>query len=115
MDTLVENHIVVEERRSMMVSKTICSKCRYAIQDILEMFCMYRKLHTKDGLFKNCHCFSPKSVFDHITASPEVLAEKSVYQNYIGLWCSPFIQWGKDTKEEAIAETVARLKEVYNV
>lgn len=54
----------------------------------------------------------PMIVFDKITESPETLAEKLVYQNYIGLWCSPFIQWGKDTKAEAFAATVAKLKEV---
>ena len=56
--------------------------------------------------------FEDMTVFDRITASPEVLAEASVYQNYIGLWCSPFIQWGKDTRAEAFTATVARLKEV---
>lgn len=56
--------------------------------------------------------FPKLTLFDRITASPEALAEESVYQNYIGLWCSPFIQWGKDTKSEAIAATVARLKEM---
>lgn len=67
-----------------------------------------------------CHRVFGKSqlvdttLFDHITASPEVLAEASVYQNYIGLWCSPFIQWGKDTKAEAVAAAVIKLKEVRN-
>lgn len=54
----------------------------------------------------------PDTLFTQITQSPEVLAEASMYQNYIGLWCSPFIQWGKDTKSEAIAATVVKLKEV---
>ena len=56
--------------------------------------------------------FPKATLFERITESPEALAEESVYQNYIGLWCSPFIQWGKDTKAEAIAATVAKLKEV---
>jgi hypothetical protein len=64
-----------------------------------------------------------KTVFDRITASPEVLAAEFV---------EPYTRWGEDgyletlwrsnfrelsgmlfdTKEEAIAATVARLKEV---
>ena len=97
------------------MSKTICSKCRFAIQDIPEMFCMYRKLHTQDGYFENCHGFYPKSVFHCLTQSPEVLAEKLVYQGFDGGFYSSIIEDG--TKEfhnepEAIAATVARLKEV---
>ena len=113
------------------MSKTICSKCRFAIQDVLEMFCLFRKLHTEDGLFVNCHCFRPKTVFDRITASPEVLAEKLVYPTYGMIsrtWDFEKDDWGTaepswsssvtpsdlyySTKEEAIAATVARLKEV---
>lgn len=63
------------------MSKRTYSNCRYAIQDVPEMFCLFRKLHTQDGLFENCHCFLPKSFFQRITASPEVLAEKLVYHD----------------------------------
>ena len=102
------------------MSKTICSNCSYAIHDIPEMFCMRRKLHTKDGLFENCHCFSPKSVFDSITQSPEVLAEKLVYRYvYYSMggtatyyWMSTLFDKTWDTKAEAIAATLAKLKEV---
>ena len=98
------------------MSKTICSKCRYAIQDISEMFCMFRKLHTKDGYFENCHCFFPKSVFDRITESPEVLAEFLVFHNciYKGRikYHSSVVGGEFDTREDAIAATVAKLKEV---
>lgn len=98
------------------MSKTICSKCRYAVQDILEMFCMCRKLHTKDGLFKNCHCFSPKSVFHYITQSPEVLAEKLVVEYQHGVkdyaYYSTVTGGLYNTKEEAVAATVKALKEV---
>ena len=103
------------------MSKTICSKCRYAIQDIPEMFCMFRKLHTKDGYFENCHCFFPKSVFDRITSSPEVLAENFIHKiltehdEYKWRGEIGYINWKSaefDSKEEAIAATVAKLKEV---
>lgn len=55
-----------------------------------------------------------QTVFDRITASPEVLAEKLVYRyDGNGTWRS-FLLYGYEflTKEEAIAATVAKLKEV---
>ena len=98
------------------MSKTICSKCRYAIQDTPEMFCMFRKLHTNDGLFKNCYCFIPKSVFHRITASPEVLAKFLVFHNCIRRgrtkYHSAVVGGEFDSYEEAYAATVAKLKEV---
>lgn len=111
------------EKARKKLSKKICSNCHFAIQDVSAMFCLFRKLHTEDGLFKSCHCFLPKRTFDSITVSPEVLAEEFV---------DPYIRWGEDghpetlwrsnfrelsgmlfdTKEEAIVATLARLKEV---
>lgn len=58
-----------------------------------------------------------QTVFDRITASPEVLAEKLVYSVMLDYcyeeWYSTLFP-DKDfgTKSEAIAATVARLKEV---
>lgn len=59
----------------------------------------------------------PPSVFDLITESPEVLAEGMVYQIYdvdgYEWWTSTlcnYTQW--ELRAEAIAATVARLKEV---
>ena len=61
------------------------------------------------------------TVFDRITASPEVLAEKLVYHIILtdcmnrnrGYWRSTFFPCNKYlTKEKAIAATVAKLKEV---
>jgi hypothetical protein len=69
--------------------------------------------------------FVEPTLFNRITQSPEVLAEEFV---------EPYTRWGEDgyletlwrsnfrelsgmlfdTKEEALAETVARLKEVYS-
>lgn len=83
----------------------------------------------KDGYYMCCACrhkwrdVESSSVFDHITASPEVLAEEFV---------EPYTRWGEDgypetlwrsnfrelsgmlfdTKEEAITATVGKLKEV---
>lgn len=99
------------------MSKTICSKCRYAVQDILEMFCMCRKLHTKDGLFKSCHCFSPKSVFHYITQSPEVMAPYCIATkpaiNGDTLYYHSTVTGGIYlTESQAIAATVEKLKEV---
>lgn len=101
------------------MSKKICSNCRFAIQDVPEMFCLFRKLHTKDGLFENCHCFLPKILFDRITASPEVLAPKLVYWTLIEYDGKIHTHWMStitgeviyDSEQEAIAATVARLKE----
>ena len=77
-----------------------------------------------------CEDFEPqgKTVFDRITASPEVLAEKLVYQRNCKMihqndkctieywtfsWKSSVIKGQSfETKEQAIAATVARLKEV---
>jgi hypothetical protein len=77
-----------------------------------------------------CSCFAPKTtktvvlldsawrlveekkptVFDRITASPEMLAEKLVF--WEGGWTSRFIQFTSTNREEAIAATVARLKDM---
>ena len=66
----------------------------------------------------------PMTIFDRITASPEVLAENIVVPiivEYSGdvLWVSPLLQKDAskratffDSKEESIAATVAKLKEV---
>jgi hypothetical protein len=60
--------------------------------------------------------FTQSTLFDHITASPEALAAAVVYPDwaeYMGgdCWTSPF-EGRYHTKEEAIAATVAKLKEV---
>ena len=97
----------------------ICSDCRFSIQDFPDLFCTVRKLSTKDGLFVTCHHYLPKTVFHRITASPEVLAEKLVYSfacyDRMGVyWRSTIVKDDVDwsTKEEAIAATLAKLKEV---
>ena len=72
---------------------------------------------------KHSFCYPPKTLFNHITASEEVLAEEFV---------EPYSRWGEDghletlwrsnfrelsgmlfdTREEAFAATVEKLKEV---
>ena len=57
-----------------------------------------------------------QTVFDRITASPEVLAEKLVYI-WVSSWedefyCSTVCDGLFETKDEAIAATLERLKEV---
>lgn len=94
------------------MKKKTCKDCKHFEVDTVSAVCEKKRLIC-DGDAPACNRFEQKStIFDRITESPETLAEKLVYKNYIGLWCSPFIQWGKDTKAEAIAATVAKLKEV---
>lgn len=61
-----------------------------------------------------CDKFKKPTIFDKITASPEVLAEKLVYRNaFLDAWVSNVIQSEMfRIKSEAIAATVAKLKEV---
>lgn len=54
--------------------------------------------------------FPKMTVFQQITQSPEVLAEKLVF--WEGGWTSRFIQFTSTNREEAIAATVMKLKEV---
>lgn len=64
--------------------------------------------------------FVEPTIFDRITASPKVLAEKLVYQFigydgnglFHGYWKSTITDEDYTTKEEAIAATVARLEEI---
>lgn len=69
--------------------------------------------------WKNKYKPRKKTVFQKITSSPEVLAEKLVYlviDSYNGAanyhWRSTIIDKAWKTKQEAIAATVARLREV---
>lgn len=80
----------------------------------------------KDGYYMCCACrhkwrdVESSSVFDRIAASPEVLAESVVYTYEMAIggsmfkvyWTSPFIENFYPDRADAIAATVARLKEV---
>lgn len=62
----------------------------------------------------------PPTLFDHITASIEALADKLVYRTVeiavnrttYSCWKSTITEESYSTREEAIAATVAKLKEV---
>jgi hypothetical protein len=76
------------------------------------------------GNSKACKYFKSAIVFQKITESPEVLAKKMVYEirstdpmfgGTYYWWCSTIIpgeKWAK--REDAIAATLAKLKEVKN-
>ena len=98
-----------------MMSNRICGRCKSSV--VIP--------YGKTALFKCQNCsalgeqsnFPEKTVFHQITASPEVLApqfvycEKTLTDGYI--WYSLLLgNVGFGTKREAIAATVARLKEV---
>lgn len=93
----------------------VCSDCRFSIQDFPDLFCTVRKLSTKDGLFVTCHHYLPKTIFHRITTSPEVLAKELVTLDCDSLWFA-WVGIGRreafSTREEAIAATVEKLKEV---
>ena len=58
--------------------------------------------------------FAPVTIFDRITQSPEVLADRFLYFSY-RRWRSALLPGMKFWKyPEARAATVAKLKEVYN-
>lgn len=101
----------------------VCSDCQFSIQDFPDLFCTVRKLSTKDGLFVNCHHYLPKTLFDRLMASPEVLAPKLVYSVLAEDICtgtktryyySTITEHRYDEEVEAIAATMVKLKEVYN-
>lgn len=100
------------------MSKRICERCKSenVIEDIYYGGTQYYEC-------QSCLCrgdkdnFPEMALFHQITASEEVLAEKFVYQFYDCdghyWWTSTlcnYTQW--ELKSEAIAATVAKLKEV---
>ena len=77
--------------------------------------------HTENNDWQLCTCdrcgcsgtpqeFLYNSVFARITASPDVLVESLVF--WEGGWTSRFINFTTTNKDEAIAATLAELKEV---
>ena len=126
-------HHCIDCRHTWKIENKTCGECRF-----------YHPIFKHEGV---CICTSelrktcdfttgcaiggvyPKpqiTLFDRITASTEVLAEKLVYcvkfatvgGNGFDRWYSTLEPFDEDvyyyTKEQAIAATVARLKEVYN-
>lgn len=104
----------------------MCKNCRYFAATGSSSVCTLYCCATSDG--ENCRNYEVSTLFDHITQSPEVLAEKLVYRRNCKMihqddkrtleywtysWKSSVIPGQSfETKEEAIAATVAKLKEV---
>ena len=111
------------------MSKKTCKDCLHcSIEGADEVYCCGMPWHYPFGgsdtvtLDKEaCEHFlerDKQTFFDRITASPEVLAEKLLYAplgEFCKLWYStvlPGEHW--NVKSEAVAATVAKLKEVCN-
>ena len=88
------------------------NKCHECVNFNGVSYCRFRHDGTWGGA-QACGAFEKNktTVFDRITASPEVLAEKLVYCHISG-WTSCFINFHTFDRAEAIAATVAKLKEV---
>lgn len=111
---------------TVSTSNTACNRFskRYGICPECGSY-LFSYEHTEDNDWQLCTCercgcsgtpeeFLYNSVFARITASPEVLAEELVTLDCDGWWA--YVGIGKrksyPTREEAIAATVAKLKEV---
>ena len=103
------------------MSELMCSECKKCDGDR----CTYFDNDMDRESTIACILFEPKkpTLFDRITASPEVLAEKLVFGDSDGVYwhstivfCKMFPDCFEDfyTEAEAIAATVAKLKEVCN-
>jgi hypothetical protein len=99
------------------MSNKTCGECRYFEPDDISAYCEVVKIICDDKA-PACKAFEPKpTVFQQITESPEVLAEKLVYCVFNAWgeshWKSTVIGEKKfPTLTKAIAATVAKLKEV---
>lgn len=96
------------------MSNNLCKKCFF----YGEPLCSYQYNTNRD--VDICKYFKeiPQTVFERITVSPEVLAPFLVFHNRIykgrTKYHSAVVGGEFDSYEEAIAATVARLKEVEN-
>lgn len=97
------------------MSNKTCGECKY-YKPYNEKICLYVHRSCVSPKTKACNSFAKPTLFDHLTKSPEVLAEKLVFPSADGWWMSSIIDDGIRfaTKEGAIAATVEKLKEVYN-
>jgi hypothetical protein len=100
------------------MSDTYCRDCRACKYIDGKAWCACRAKDISD-VDPKCDCFRRKrpTLFDRITASPDVLAEKLVYSIKIISGCeimysSNVLDICYNTKEKAIRATVAKLKEV---
>lgn len=100
------------------MSKRTCKDCRNRFSD--EGTCPVRFGVSDTDDATNCDTFEPITVFHSITSSPEVLAPEFVemmYDRVAGDYRYYSILTGEfyNSREEAIAATVAKLKEVCDV
>jgi hypothetical protein len=72
--------------------------------------CFPRQVAWKD----ECRGFRPRTFFHRIADSVTDLAHYLVYNESPGKWCSTVVYGAWKTYDEAIAATVAKLKEVCN-
>ena len=99
-----------------------CGECKY-YKPYNEKICRYVHRQCVPQKTKACSNFASVTVFDHVTQSMEVLAEKSVYFDCsvcdgdgIGYpWCSTLFADGGHfaTREKAKAATIEKLKKEY--
>lgn len=103
------------------MSKKTCKDClNCSIEDTNEVYCSGMPWHYPFGgsdtvsLDKEaCEYFLERrepTVFDRITASPDVLVESLVF--WEGGWTSRFIKFTTTNREEAIAATLEELNKV---
>ena len=99
------------------MSKLVCKKCKSVAVEY-EDYCggtSYYRCKTC-GQRGSKDKFTQNTVFDRITQSPEVLAEKLVYHGVTSwddeFYASTICDEIYKTRAEAIAATVAKLKEV---
>lgn len=99
------------------MKKVTCSACRFYMKELNRCGWHGANCHNADGE-RWCDKFKPPTIFDRITSSPEVLAPLLVSDDEWGFHSSITEEGEReeigayDTEEEAIAATVARLKEV---
>lgn len=92
------------------MSKRTCKDCRNRFSD--EGTCPVRFGVSDTDDATNCDTFEPITVFDRITSSPEVLAEKLVFSLTPGVFTSHIIDTVHLHAKDAFAATVEKLKEV---
>jgi hypothetical protein len=107
-------------KMSENLSNKTCGECRFYIQETSH--CKLKGVGWKFATDSPCSGFTPKesTVFETITQSEETLAEKLVIMiayfhrrsEVKWFWRSTIAEGKWGTKEEAIATTVAKLKEV---
>lgn len=103
-----------------MKNKT-CGECKY-YKPYNEKICLYVHRTCVSPKTQACRSFAKPTLFDRITQSPERLAPKLVYWTLIEYDGKIHTHWMStitgeviyDSEPEAIAATVAKLKEVYN-